>query len=248
MELVTVIDGEPTTDSGIIADAVGNPHRGVIQLVRTHQSDLEEFGGVQFEMRPFETAGGSQNRTVAVLNEPQATLLMTYLRNSEAVRTFKKTLVSAFYQMRQKLTQPTSIDVRDPGQLAAIAIQLIEVNKELEGRAVNAEAQVEAAKPKTAFYDNFANAEGLYGLQNAARVLGQPPNKFVGWLKQTYLFYQGGALVPRADYKTMGLFEVKATIIDEKSRYRTWVTPKGIQYLAKKLEIPQPGLLPIPSK
>ena len=245
MELVKVIDGEIFTDTEVIASQVGNTHASVIRLVRNNQADFEEFGRVGFEIAPFETAGGSQNRTVAILNEPQATLLMTYLRNSDVVRQFKKTLVSAFYQMRQKLTQPTSIDVRDPGQLAAIAIQLIEVNKELEGRAVNAEAQVEAAKPKTAFYDNFANAEGLYGLQNAARVLGQPPNKFIQWLKQTYLFYQGGALMPRARFKTMGLFEVKLTMVDEKSRYRTWITPQGIQYFAKKLEVPQPGLIPI---
>lgn len=130
---------------------------------------------------------------------------------------------------------PSAIDVRDPNQLATIAIQLIEVNKELEVRAVAAEAAVEAAKPKTSFYDQFANSEGLFGLQNVGRILSEPPNKFVGWLKQTFLFYQGKALVPRAEYIRMGLFEVKSEIFEDKARYRTWVTPKGVQYLAKKL-------------
>lgn len=142
-----------------------------------------------------------------------------------------------FIRMEKKARagSPTAIDVRDPGQLASIAIQLIEVNKELEARAITAEAAVEAAKPKTSFYDQFANSDGLFGLQNVGRILSEPPNKFVGWLKQTFLFYQGKALVPRAEYVRMGIFEVKSEIIEDKARYRTWVTPKGVQYLAKKL-------------
>lgn len=37
---------------------------------------------------------------VILLNEPQATLLITYLRNTEQVRRFKKNLVFEFYRMR----------------------------------------------------------------------------------------------------------------------------------------------------
>jgi prophage antirepressor-like protein len=126
------------------------------------------------------------------------------------------------------------IDVRDPSQLTTIALQLIEVNRELEARTHIAEAAVAAVKPKTLFYDRFADAEGLYSLQNAARVLGQGPNRFIGWLKQGYLFYQGTALVPKARYRDMGIFEVKATIVDDHARHQTFVTPKGIQYFSKK--------------
>lgn len=138
-------------------------------------------------------------------------------------------------EKRAHSSTPATIDVRDPTQLASIAIQLIEVNKELETRAITAEAAVEAAKPKTSFYDQFANSDGLFGLQNVGRILSEPPNKFIGWLKQTFLFYQGKALVPRAEYVRMGIFEVKSEIIEDKARYRTWVTPKGVQYLAKRL-------------
>ena len=113
------------------------------------------------------------------------------------------------------------INVRDPASLTKIAIQLIEVNKELE-------CKVAELAPKARFFENFAEADGLYGLQNAARVLGKGPNKFVGWLKQHFLFYQGGALVPKAVYRTMGVFEVKAEIVDDKARYRTYVTPKVV--------------------
>lgn len=68
-----------------------------------------------------------------------------------------------------------------------------------------------------------------------SRTLGQPPNKFVSWLKQEYLFYQGGSLVPYQRWRGQGLFEVKATIIGEQAHYRTYLTPKGLQHFAEKL-------------
>ena len=53
-------------------------------------------------------------------------------------------------------------------------------------------------------------------------------NKFIQTLKGEYLFYQGTALVAKAQYVSRGLFEVKA-------RMQTYLTPKGIQYFAEQL-------------
>ena len=158
------------------------------------------------------------------------------LDTDEAWAMFEK-LEDAYFNP-PRATAP-QIDVRDPSQLTKIAIQLIEVNRELETRAVIAERAVEAAKPKTEFYDKFANADGLYGLQNAGRVLGQRPNKFIGWLKQGYLFYQGHALIPKVQYREMGIFEVIVSEKDGKSYPQTYVTPRGIIYFAKKLGVDQ---------
>lgn len=46
---------------------------------------------------------GGRPETIALLNEQQATLLVTYCKNTEVVRKFKVALVKAFYDMRQKL-------------------------------------------------------------------------------------------------------------------------------------------------
>ncbi len=54
-------------------------------------------------MALFETAGGTQKREVAVLNEHQATLILTYMRNRKSIREFKKKLVKAFFLMAEKL-------------------------------------------------------------------------------------------------------------------------------------------------
>jgi anti-repressor protein len=92
------------------------------------------------------------------------------------------------------------------------------------------EAKVEANKPKAEFYDNYLNADGLYGLQNAARALKCRPNLFIRWLKENYLFYQGGNLVARIQQIQLGNFEVKTTLVDDKVRPQALVTPKGLKY------------------
>lgn len=92
-------DGALRVSSLTIADGAGVQHKNVVELIRNNNADLREFGGFAFETRPFETAGGIQTREVAMLNEQQATLIMTYQRNTEQVRTFKKSLVKAFFEM-----------------------------------------------------------------------------------------------------------------------------------------------------
>lgn len=87
--VVTVTDGQADTTTLAIAAVTQVEHASVIKLVRSYQSDLEEFGRVRFEIAPFETAGGTQQREVAILNEQQSTLLLTYMRNSEIELAFR---------------------------------------------------------------------------------------------------------------------------------------------------------------
>ena len=96
---------DPFTTSEVIAECTGVQRHAIQQLIRQHESDFREFGRVAFEMRPLETRGGVQMVRVYHLNEQQATLLMTYLRNTEVVREFKKELVRQFYAMREELQE-----------------------------------------------------------------------------------------------------------------------------------------------
>lgn len=113
--LVFAIKQKPFTNSEIIAHETGVQHKNLLELIRTYLSDLQEFGRVAFETRPFETAGGEQNREIAILNEEQTTLLITYMRNSEKVRHFKKVIVRAFFDMRNTLhtIKMATVDKRD---------------------------------------------------------------------------------------------------------------------------------------
>lgn len=99
---------EPYTTSEVIAEAAGVKRRSVTHLIQQHKADFQEFGRVRFEITPLQTAGGIQKVTVYHLNEQQATLLMTYLKNTEQVRAFKKELVRQFYVMRDFIRERQS--------------------------------------------------------------------------------------------------------------------------------------------
>ncbi|MBS3831967.1 Rha family transcriptional regulator [Proteus mirabilis] len=103
MSLVEIKKFDLLTSSSAIADGVKKKHKTVIQLIRHYVDDLNEFGRVAFEMRSFDTDGGRQKQQVALLNEHQATLLITYMRNNDVVRAFKKRLVSEFFKMLSAL-------------------------------------------------------------------------------------------------------------------------------------------------
>ncbi|MBA1222575.1 Rha family transcriptional regulator [Pseudomonas fulva] len=108
MNLVIIKDGDAVTPTTAIAAGTEKEHASVIALVRKYHDDLCEFGRVRFEVDPFETAGGVQSREIALLTEPQATLLLTYMRNTEIVRAFKKKLVREFWQLVQERNRTRS--------------------------------------------------------------------------------------------------------------------------------------------
>jgi phage regulator Rha-like protein len=102
MQLVEIKKLDLVTNTAAIAEGVGRDHDTIIKLVDRNKSDLEEFGEVGFEIR----AGYNNAKVrVALLNEQQTTLLITYMRNNEIVRSFKKRLVSEFFSMRSALAK-----------------------------------------------------------------------------------------------------------------------------------------------
>ena len=103
MELV-YIDGkkEPYTLSSIISDNAGITHHAVKEQIRKHLLELEKFGKVAFKMTPLESG---QSKRDYILNEQQATLLITFLRNTAPVIAFKSALVKAFFKLRNEVTE-----------------------------------------------------------------------------------------------------------------------------------------------
>ncbi|RRA88278.1 Rha family transcriptional regulator [Streptococcus agalactiae] len=98
------LDGKkgPYTLSSIVSECANVKHRHLKILINKHKSRLERFGRVTFEISPSEAG---QNVRDYILNEQQATLLITFLKNTEQVATFKENLVKAFFDMRDELTK-----------------------------------------------------------------------------------------------------------------------------------------------
>ena len=102
-KFVVEYDGTPSVSHTIIAQNTDNEARSVRLLIENHLNDFEEFGVLSFEMtKPLNTDLGGRPSKIYYLNEPQATLLLTYLQNTPIVREFKKALVKEFYQLRDK--------------------------------------------------------------------------------------------------------------------------------------------------
>lgn len=95
------IDSEPFTTSDIIAECAKVQHHTITRLIQQHEKDFKEFGILRFEIE--EIKGRGQPKRHYQLNEEQATLLLTYLKNTPPVREFKKNLVCQFYAMRNEL-------------------------------------------------------------------------------------------------------------------------------------------------
>lgn len=92
------------TDSKIIAENAGVKHHAIQQITSKYISDFEEFGRVRFtfEMRPSKT---NQKEKIYLYNEQQATLLLSYLKNTDKVREFKKNLVKQFFKAKKLLEE-----------------------------------------------------------------------------------------------------------------------------------------------
>ena len=95
-------DKVPYTLSNIIAEGVGIKHSSITRTIRKHEKDFEEFGKLGFKIRPSDSGQGEK---IYKLNEDQAILLITYLKNTDIVRAFKKALVREFRRLKEEVTQ-----------------------------------------------------------------------------------------------------------------------------------------------
>lgn len=158
-------DGVPTTTSMRVANGTRNEHASVLRLIRGNLADFEEFGRVGFEIAPFETAGGVQRREVAILNEEHATLLLTYMRNNEVVKDFKKRLVREFSALRRSATSGTQFD------LMRMMVDKLEeatrVADEAKALATKAEARIDAIEGRHDWYSALGYAR-VNGIQNTS--------------------------------------------------------------------------------
>lgn len=126
-ELVILKDGEAVTTSLAIAEGTRTQHKNVLELVRTYQIDLEQFGLVAFETLPrLVGQHGGADVQFARLNEQQSALIIAYMRNTEIVRSFKVALIKGFYEMRAKLNAPVDPFAHIPPEHRALVALMCE--------------------------------------------------------------------------------------------------------------------------
>ena len=117
-ELVALKGKDAFTDSLIISSGTGVAHRKIKEAIRKYQEVMERFGKLSAPYQAESTGGRPEE--YYLLNEEQATLLITLLKNTDVVIEFKARLVSEFYKMRQFILErktQTWIETRKAGKL-----------------------------------------------------------------------------------------------------------------------------------
>lgn len=94
--------GSVVTNSFIVSEKADISHKAVKNQIVKREKELRMFGNLT--VFKIQSEVGTQYDEIGYeLNEEQATLLFTFLRNTEQVIKFKVLLVKAFYSMRNEI-------------------------------------------------------------------------------------------------------------------------------------------------
>lgn len=192
MELVIVNNGKAVTNTLIIAEGTEVQHKNVLELVRNYKSDLEQFGEVAFQTRL--NAQGSPTE-YAELNERQSTLLLSYMRNTEIIRSFKIRLVHRFYAMAEQLSnQPAPVDpmqlLNDPAVLKNLLLANIQQNEEQKLQIGQRDKMIADLSPKAMIAEQLIMSDEAVNLTTAAKLFRLPIHKFNKALERIKWIYK----------------------------------------------------------
>lgn len=102
-------DGELVVDSRLVAERLGIEHESFMKTLREYQSLIEkDFGSIRFEIGSKTGANakpGGKQPVFCLLTEDQATVLMTFSRNTVQVVKCKIDLVQSFSKAKKLLSQ-----------------------------------------------------------------------------------------------------------------------------------------------
>ncbi|MBM7616690.1 phage regulator Rha-like protein [Weissella uvarum] len=96
------IKDEPYTTSDVIAEFSGVSLRSINKLTNEHKKELEQFGKMRFEIAPMPSG---QSRKIWHYNQRQATLFITFMKNTRQVIKFKMALVDEFFEVKKELSE-----------------------------------------------------------------------------------------------------------------------------------------------
>ncbi|EAM0583031.1 Rha family transcriptional regulator [Campylobacter jejuni] len=175
-DLIVKYNGALVTTQNKISKLTNNNEISIQKLIRTYKADLEEFGILEFENQLIINSKNVKNyKKIYYLNEQQATLLLTYMKNSESVRNAKKVLVFAFYQMKEKLRSLEQ--EQEKARFKSLSDENLRLNSLNHHQKIGYKSQLEQQKTnfnneiKALKYDLIQTKEELDACKGALEVL-----------------------------------------------------------------------------
>lgn len=239
-------DGLILANSLQIAKDFNKRHEYVLKAIEDMIRLEPDLAGESFQKTTTYNASNGQVFRAYDMDEQGFALVVMGFTGEKAFRV-KLAYTRQFKAMKEALLnmspapQPVAaLNMRDPGQIALAFTQAVEMLQELqiENKSIKQEiavvsTQLEIAAPKADFFDRHIDDQGLIGLRNAARILGVKSGEFFKRLERDILCREGKVLVPRSTMREKGYFEVKIHFVEERSYPRTFVTVRGLQFLAR---------------
>ncbi|GGO59009.1 hypothetical protein GCM10010910_00930 [Microbacterium nanhaiense] len=258
-DIVHAVDGELRVSSETIAERTEIQHASVLRIVRDNQAEFEVFGHLGFEIRD---AYQGHKATVAHLNEQQATLLMTFMRNSPVVKAFKIELVRQFFEMRQALNAtPALPDFTTPEG----ALRMFQLAAKQAEELVAAKAEVAELAPLATLAKTHVKGKGDIARQAFARdvvkwaigegVTVKVPEVFEFLGRQLDLFVVGnrsdnGNATVSGERRGLSTTEKGVSKLNGYAFETGKLTAKGVEYAWARIQkyIEEHGTLVLPKK
>ncbi len=192
---------------------------------------IEELGPTGFPGGPLASVNDGINNGTYVAKE------LVYAYAMWISPAFHLKVIRAYDALATGQQPGASINLRDPKQLAVAALQLIEVNRELQ-------AQVDTMQVTVAAHQRIAEADGSMCITDAAKVLQVRPKDLFAWLSaQQWIFRRtgGSGWIAYQHRIQTGVLEHKVTTVErsdgsEKVVEQVLVTPKGLTKLAQAMD------------
>ena len=239
----------------IFMDGQGNPWWVAKEVccvlgIKNHRQALSRLDDDEKNGVIINDAMGRPQETLMV-NEPGLYHLI-YSSNKKSAQRFKRwNRKDVLPQIRKTGSYSIEPALPAPGNLTRLEILKIATEAE-EGRIkekkarIVAEGQVAELEPKAEVYDLIANAKGLTGLSDTAKLIGVHPHWFTAQMRSDkYIFERRRQLVPYQPWLDAGILDYQLVRARDQSGHlyrQTFVTPKGVLHFAKKYgRKPPPG-------
>ena len=117
-----------------------------------------------------------------------------------------------------------------------LSYRIKKLKEEVEYQANRIEEQqtkLKEAQPKIEFHNELIESDGLYSIGETAKLLGTGRTRLFMKLRELKIFFN---TEPYQSFKERGYFEVKTTTKNSHVQTQAFVTPKGLEWLNKKLK------------
>lgn len=223
-----------TMTSREIAELTGKVHSNVMRDIRAMMDALEQDSNLNSVCKTT-TYSGTNGQSYDQYELDKDTCL-TLLLGYDAVARMK---VVKRWQELEAGAAP-ALNMRDPRQMAMAALQLIEVNQELQATIEQQQRKIADDAPKVDGFERIAQSDGSLCLTDSAKTLQVQPRKLTQLLQEKGWIYRrpmGAGWLAYQDRIQSGHLEHKVTT-GEKSDGSEWtstqvrVTAKGLTKLA----------------